>query len=76
MAIIFNAKCRSVLCDWEGTFHYDCEKYICDLAPDKLTIKKKQAKSKVQVMEKVIKCKKIKRHNFDSKVNGENPMWL
>ena len=33
-------------------------------------------KSMVKVTEKFIKCKKIKCHNFDSNVNGENPMWI
>ena len=32
--------------------------------------------SQVKVTRKVIRCKKIKRHNFDSKINGETPMWL
>ena len=46
------------------------------LGPRKPYNSKKFAKSKVKVTEKVIKCKKIKCHNFDSKVNGKNPMWL
>ncbi len=36
--ITINAKCLSLLC--EGTFRYDCKKYIWDLAPDKLTIQR------------------------------------
>ncbi len=38
MAITINAKCLSLLRDGEGTFHYDCEKYMWDLAPDKIKI--------------------------------------
>ena len=30
--------------------------------------------SQVKVTRKVIRCKKIKHHNFDSKIDGKNPM--
>ena len=39
-------------------------------------ISREGTKSKVKVTKKVIKCKNIKCHNFDSKFNRENPMWL
>ena len=37
-------------------------------------ISRKGRKAKVKVTQKVIKCNKIKCHNFDSKFSGENPM--
>ncbi len=39
-AITVNGKCLSLPCDGEGKFHNDCEKYIWDLEPDKLTIQR------------------------------------
>ncbi len=38
MVITINAKCLRLLRDGKGNFHYDFEKYLCNLAPDKLTI--------------------------------------
>ena len=35
-----------------------------------------RAESKVKVIKKVIKCKKIKCHNFDSMSSGETPVRL
>ena len=35
-----------------------------------------RAESKVKVTKKVIKCKKIKCHNFDPMSSGETPMRL
>ncbi len=35
-----------------------------------------RVESKVKVTKKVIKCKKIKHHNFDPKSSGETPVRL
>ncbi len=35
-----------------------------------------RAESKMKVTKKVIKCKKIKRHNFDPMSSGETPVRL
>ena len=42
----------------------------------KAQIFSRSAESQVKVTGKVIRCKKIKRHNFDSMIDGENPMQL
>ncbi len=44
--------------------------------PRKAKILRSNVESQVKVTRKVIKCKKIKCHNFNSKTNGETPIRL
>ncbi len=44
--------------------------------PRKAKIVRSNVESQVKVTRKVIKCKQIKCHNFNSKTNGETPMRL
>ena len=58
-AITVNGKCLSLLCDGEGTFHYDCEKYIWDLAPGKLIIQRNMRNQWSRSQKRSLSAKKL-----------------
>ncbi len=49
----------SLLCDGEGTFHFDYEKYIWDLAPDKLTIQRNLQNQRSRSQKRSLSAKKL-----------------